>query len=74
MVSIFMISKLFPWKIVPDILAKLQYPWRMIGYFNLFSSFICGINLYLLVKYYFNKDYIKFIIVLLFVIFTQYLF
>ena len=49
-VSIFMASKFFPWIIMPELICKLQYPWRMIGYANLFLSFVCGINLYEFLK------------------------
>ncbi|MFR0823443.1 MAG: DUF6541 family protein [Clostridia bacterium] len=39
---------IFPWLYMPNILCKLQYPWRMVGFFNFFISFICGINLVIL--------------------------
>ncbi len=68
LISIFMASKFFPWVIIPDSLCKLQYPWRMIGYFNLFSSFVCGVNLFILLKELKKKELLK--ICLVFIVVT----
>lgn len=68
LISLHMSSKYFPWRILPDALCKLQYPWRMMGFFDFFSSLICGINLYILLKNIIKKDILKFVIVLLLVI------
>ena len=62
--SVFMISKFFPWIIMPNLICKLQYPWRMLGYFNLFISFVCGINLYIILKHLIKKDNLKIIVVI----------
>lgn len=43
-ISLYMSTSLFPWKICPHFLTIIQFPWRMIGFFILFSSLICGIN------------------------------
>ena len=67
-ISLFMTSKFFPWIVMPNILCKLQYPWRMMGFFAFFISFICGINLYTLIKNIIKEDYLKVIIILFFVI------
>lgn len=67
-ISLFMTSKFFPWIIMPNLLCKLQYPWRMMGFFIFFISFICGINLYTLIKNIVKKDYLKITIILFFVI------
>lgn len=67
LIALFMVSRFFPWKIMPNLLCKLQYPWRMMGFFNFFTSFICGINLYYLLKYMVKKDKIKMVFVLIFV-------
>lgn len=61
-VSLFMATYLFPWKIMPDILCELQFPWRMIGYATFFISFVCGINLYHLIKIITKEDKIKLLI------------
>jgi len=68
LISLFMVSKFFPWKIMPGFICKLQYPWRMMGYFNFFMSFVCGINLYLILKQLVKKDVIKILIIIIFVI------
>ena len=49
-ISAYMSTKYFPWKYMPNIFCKLQFPWRMMGFFNFFTAFICGINLYILLK------------------------
>ena len=63
-VSLFMATVLFPWKIMPDILCKLQFPWRMVGYATFFLSFICGINLYHVIKLITKEDKIKLLIII----------
>ena len=60
--SLFMATYLFPWKIMPDIVCELQYPWRMVGFATMFLSFVCGINLYNLLKIISKKDTIKLLI------------
>lgn len=66
LICLFMVSRFFPWIIMPNFICKLQYPWRMMGYFNFFMSFICGINLYLTLKYVIKKDFVKLIVIILF--------
>lgn len=68
LIAIFMTSRFFPWKIMPDILCKLQYPWRMVGFFNFFISFICGVNIYITLKQLTKKDNVRLIISILFVV------
>ena len=41
--------KVFPWNIMPSILCKLQYPWRLLGFSNFFFAFVCGLNLVILI-------------------------
>lgn len=50
LISIWMCTPLFPWKIMPGFMGVIQFPWRMLGFFLLFDSFICGVNSYLLIK------------------------
>lgn len=68
LISLFMCSRFFPWQIMPNFICKLQYPWRMIGYFNLFMSFVCGINMYIILKQIVKKDIIKILIITIFVV------
>lgn len=55
-ISLYASSKYCPWIVFPDFLCKLQYPWRMMGFFNFFISFVIGVNIYVLLKTLFNKD------------------
>ena len=43
--SLFMTTKYFPWKYMPDFLRVIQFPWRMHSFSILFASFIAGINI-----------------------------
>lgn len=70
LISIFMTSMFFPWKIMPDLFCKLQYPWRMVGFFVFFISFICGVNVYYVLKRLIKKDILRLIITLILVIIT----
>ena len=62
-IALFMATKLFPWRYMPNILCKLQYPWRMLGFFAFFSSLVCGVNIYIILNKIIKKDYIKILIV-----------
>ena len=48
--SIFMCTPAFPWTIMPGFMGVIQFSWRMLGFFLVFDSLICGINAYLVVK------------------------
>ena len=48
--SIFMCTPAFPWSIMPGFMGVIQFSWRMLGFFLVFDSLICGINAYLVVK------------------------
>lgn len=65
--SLFMACRLFPWSIMPDFLCKLQYPWRMVGFFNFFASFICGVNLYYILKQLIKTDGVRICIIIIFI-------
>lgn len=61
-ISLYMSSRYCPWFIFPDFFCKLQYPWRMLGFFNFFISFVIGVNIYILLKTLFNKNLTRLII------------
>lgn len=42
--SILMVTKIFPWKSMPEVLGVIQFAWRGMGFFAFFISLICGIN------------------------------
>lgn len=67
-ICLYISSKYCPWFIFPDFLCKLQYPWRMMGFFNFFISFVIGVNIYILLKTLFRKDTIRFIVISIIII------
>ena len=48
--SLFMCTKYFPWKYMPQTLCSLQFPWRLLGFAMFFLTPICATNLYYLLK------------------------
>lgn len=68
LISVFMVSRFFPWKIMPNIVCKLQYPWRMLGFLNFFGGIICSVNLYYFIKQMSKKENIKIILAVIFII------
>lgn len=42
--SLLMVTKIFPWKIMPEVLGVIQFAWRGMGFFAFFISLVCGIN------------------------------
>lgn len=48
LISLFMTTRYFPWKYMPNILRIIQFPWRMHSFGILFASFIAGINIHLI--------------------------
>lgn len=68
LISVFMVSRFFPWKVMPNIICKLQYPWRMIGFLVFYISFICSVNLYNFIKQISKKENLQILISILFVI------
>lgn len=49
-ISIFMCTKYFPWKYMPQILNNIQYPWRMVGFAMFFFTTVFAMNVYYLIK------------------------
>ena len=64
-ITVYMSTRYCPWKIIPDFLCKLQYPWRMLGFFNVFSSFVVGVNMYIILNMFFKRDTTKLIVYLI---------
>ena len=50
LISLLMSTMIFPWIIMPKFLTIIQFAWRMIGFFVLFSAPICGINCAILME------------------------
>ena len=49
-ISLTMVTKLFPWIIMPKILTTLQFAWRMLAYSEFVLSIICAVNLYYFIE------------------------
>lgn len=69
-ICVYMASNLFPWIIMPSILCKLQYPWRMIGFAIFFISFVCGVNLNIIFNNFIKNNKIKYLVFTILVIIT----
>lgn len=66
--SLIMCTKLFPWKYVPEILCKLQFPWRMLIFFTFFASFLGGVNLEFIIKKFLKKEILQKILALILIV------
>ena len=58
-IALIMATKLFPWFIIPDFFAVIQFAWRNLGFFTFFISLICGINAVTFAEEVLKKDAIK---------------
>lgn len=67
-ISLYASTKYCPWFIFPDIICKLQYPWRMLTFFAFFISFAIGVNIYVLLKTLFSKELTRLIVTSLLII------
>ncbi len=67
-ISLFMCFKVFPWKWMPNFLCKLQYAWRMMGFFDFFIAFVCGVNAVILLQCFAKKLKWKYIFSFVFII------
>ena len=67
-ISLFMCFKIFPWKWTPNILCKLQYAWRMMGFFDFFIAFVCGVNAVILLQSLVKKEKWKYGISIAFIL------
>ncbi len=66
-ISLFMCTKYFPWKYMPQVLCSLQYSWRLLGFAIIFLAPICATNLYYLLKS-ITKKWIRNLVLLLIII------
>lgn len=55
-ISLWMCTKYFPWKILPDELCIIQFPWRHLELSAFFLSIVCSINMYAIIKKFDYKD------------------
>lgn len=73
--SLWMATKYFPWKFLPEEVSFIQFAWRMMMMAGFFLSVICSLNIYILLKKFNWKDLlvISSIAVLYTLAFTGYL-
>lgn len=57
-ISLWMCTKYFPWKYLPEQFLIIQFPWRMMTFVSFFFSIICAINIYAVIKKFNIKDVI----------------
>lgn len=62
--AMFMCTKYFPWKYMPDFFCTIQYPWRMLEFATFFLTPICAINIYYLINLV-KKEWIRNLLYLL---------
>lgn len=58
LITLWMSTKYFPWKFLPDELCIIQFPWRMLMLSGFFLSIVCAINMYTVIKKFNYKDVI----------------
>ncbi|MBR3614064.1 MAG: hypothetical protein IKL55_02670 [Clostridia bacterium] len=58
LLSLWMSTKYFPWKYLPEEFSIIQFPWRMLMMAAFFLSVVCAINMYAIIKKFNFKDVI----------------
>lgn len=56
LLCVWMSTKYFPWKYLPEEFSVIQFPWRMLMPAAFFLSFVCAINMYAIIKKFNFKD------------------
>lgn len=56
LLSLWMSTRYFPWKYLPEQISVIQFPWRMLMMSAFFLSFVCAINMYAVIKKFNFKD------------------
>ena len=56
LLTLWMSTKYFPWKYLPNWCSIIQFPWRMVMMSAFFLSFVCAINMYVIIKKFNIKD------------------
>lgn len=70
LLSLFMCTKYFPWRFMPQILCTLQYSWRLLGFAIIFLAPICATNLYYVLNSIKKKWISNFILLLIIILFS----
>ena len=50
LITLWMSTKYFPWKFLPEEFSIIQFPWRMLMMSAFFISTVCSINMYAIIK------------------------
>ena len=50
LISIFMTTKYFPWKIFPEVVSMVQFPWRYMQIGMFFLSIVAAVNMSIVIK------------------------
>ena len=56
LITLWMSTKYFPWKFLPDMFSMIQFPWRMLMLSAFFLSAVCAINMNTIIKKFNIKD------------------
>ena len=54
--SVWIATKYFPWKALPDCCYIIQFPWRMLVFSSFFFAIICSINSMVVIRRFNGKD------------------
>lgn len=71
-VTTFMATKYFPWKILPSSVYIIQFSWRMLMLSNFFFAIVCSINMSNVIKKFNLKDVIILSSICIVYIFSKY--
>lgn len=72
LVSVWMATKYFPWKILPHCCYIIQFPWRMMLFSSFFFAIICSMNMTLLIQKFNGKDVFILGIICIIYVFSRY--
>lgn len=59
LISFLVCLNTFPWIIMPEFLAVLQYPWRMLGFYILFIAPICAMSIFMIFEQFMKNEKIR---------------
>lgn len=62
-ISLYMVTRLFPWLKMPTFLTMIQFSWRLLVFFNFFIAPVCAMNIYIIQKRIKNKNVSVFFVI-----------
>lgn len=72
LVSLWMATKYFPWKWLPNSFYIIQFPWRMLLPVAFFFSIVCSINMATLIRNFNSKDVLIIVFICMIYLFSRY--